>query len=118
MNAASGECGAQSPTHGRHQNRIRGFHESSLKCGSHRILAQSLFSDEARADIRAIDRDTALRLIKALARFLVADGGDVKQLRGVDPPRYRFRIGAREGISAADIDRMSKINPARTLGLE
>ena len=52
-----------------------------------------VFSDEARADIRAIDRETALRLLKALARFLETDAGNVKQLEGFEPPRYRLRIG-------------------------
>jgi mRNA-degrading endonuclease RelE of RelBE toxin-antitoxin system len=53
-----------------------------------------IFSDEARAGIRAIDRDTALRLLKTRARFLETDAGDVKQLQGFDPPQYRFRSGA------------------------
>ncbi len=53
-----------------------------------------IFSTAARADIRAIDRETALRLLRALARFLVDDTGDVKQLEGFDPPRYRLRIGS------------------------
>jgi hypothetical protein len=44
-----------------------------------------IFSGEARADIRAIDRDTALRLIEALARFLRTETGNVKQLQGFDP---------------------------------
>jgi mRNA interferase RelE/StbE len=52
-----------------------------------------VFSDEARADVRAIDRDTALRLLVALARFLETDAGNVKQLEGFDPPRYRLRVG-------------------------
>ena len=52
-----------------------------------------IFSVEARADLRAIDRETALRLLKALARFLATDTGNVKQLEGFDPPRYRLRIG-------------------------
>lgn len=52
-----------------------------------------IFSIEARADLPAIDRETALRLLEALARFLVTDIGDVKQLEGFDPPRYRLRIG-------------------------
>lgn len=51
------------------------------------------FSDEARADLLAIDRETALRLLKALARFLETDAGNVKQLEGYDPPRYRLRVG-------------------------
>ena len=52
-----------------------------------------VFSGEARADLRAIERQTALRLLKALARFLETDAGDVKQLEGFDPPRYRLRMG-------------------------
>ena len=52
-----------------------------------------IFSVEARADLRAIDRETALRLLKALARFLATDTGNVKQLEGFDPSRYRLRIG-------------------------
>lgn len=52
------------------------------------------WSTEARADIRAIDRDTALRLLKALDRFLKTGVGNVKQLEGFDPPLLRYRIGA------------------------
>jgi mRNA-degrading endonuclease RelE of RelBE toxin-antitoxin system len=52
-----------------------------------------IFSVEARADLRAIDRETALRLLKALARFPLTDTGNVKQLEGCDPPEYRLRIG-------------------------
>ena len=52
-----------------------------------------IFSVEARADLRAIDRETALRLLKALTRFLATDTGKVKQLEGFDPQRYRLRIG-------------------------
>jgi mRNA-degrading endonuclease RelE of RelBE toxin-antitoxin system len=57
-----------------------------------------VFSDEARADVRAIDRETALRLLVALARFLKTDAGDVKQLEGFDPPRHRLRVGDRRLI--------------------
>ena len=49
---------------------------------------------EARADLRAMDRDTALRLLKALGRFLKTDAGNVKQLAGFDPPLFRLRVGA------------------------
>jgi mRNA-degrading endonuclease RelE of RelBE toxin-antitoxin system len=52
-----------------------------------------IFSDEARADLRAIDREIALRLLKALARFLATESGNVRQLEGFDPPRYRLRVG-------------------------
>jgi len=52
-----------------------------------------IFSDEARADLRSINRETALRLLRALARFLATDAGNVKQLEGFDPPQFRLRIG-------------------------
>lgn len=52
-----------------------------------------IFSVDARADLRAIDRETALRLLKALARFLETHAGSAKQLEGFQPPRYRLRVG-------------------------
>jgi mRNA-degrading endonuclease RelE of RelBE toxin-antitoxin system len=52
-----------------------------------------LWSPEARTDIRAIDRESALRLLKALSRFLQTENGSVKQLTGFDPPTFRLRIG-------------------------
>ncbi len=52
-----------------------------------------IWSTEARADIRAIDRDTALRLLKALDRFLKTDAGNVRQLEGFNPPLFRLRVG-------------------------
>jgi hypothetical protein len=52
-----------------------------------------IWSTEARADIRAIDGDTALRLLKALDRFLKTDAGNVKQLDGFDPLLFRLRVG-------------------------
>ncbi len=51
------------------------------------------WSTEARTDIRAIDRDTALRLLKGLDRFLKTGVGDVKQLEGFEPPLFRLRVG-------------------------
>jgi hypothetical protein len=49
------------------------------------MLRRVVFSDEARPDVRAIDRVTALRLLKALTRFLETDAGDVSQLQGFEP---------------------------------
>jgi len=58
-------------------------------------MAKRVFwSAEARADLRAIDRETALRLLKSFDRFLKTDAGNIKQLEGFDPPLFRFRIGA------------------------
>ena len=52
-----------------------------------------IFSVEARADIRAIDREIAIRLLHSLARYLQTGIGTVKQLEGYDPPRFRLRVG-------------------------
>ncbi len=52
-----------------------------------------VWSDEARADVRAIDRATALWLLQGLARFALTESGDVKQLEGYDPPQFRLRVG-------------------------
>lgn len=54
---------------------------------------QVVWTTESRADVRAIDRDTALRILIALDRFLRTGTGDVRQLEGYDPPLYRFRVG-------------------------
>ena len=52
-----------------------------------------IWSDEARADVRAIDRSTALGLLEGLARFAFTESGDVKQLQGYDPIQFRLRLG-------------------------
>jgi mRNA-degrading endonuclease RelE of RelBE toxin-antitoxin system len=52
-----------------------------------------IWSDEARADVRAIDRSTALRILQRLARFASSTAGDVRRLKGYDPVQFRLRIG-------------------------
>jgi len=71
-----------------------------------------LWTLEARIDVRAINRDSALRLLKALDRFLKTEAGNVKQLEGFDPPLFRFRVGAwrfiyrKQGNDAIEIVRV------------
>jgi hypothetical protein len=43
------------------------------------------FTNHAKADLRAIDRQTAIQILKTLARFAQSEEGDVKRLRGVAP---------------------------------
>jgi mRNA-degrading endonuclease RelE of RelBE toxin-antitoxin system len=52
-----------------------------------------IWSVEARADVRAIDGEIALRLLKSLDRFLSTNSGDVKQLEGYKPALFRLRVG-------------------------
>ena len=50
-----------------------------------------VFTDRAKADLRAIPRDIAIQILHTLARFLTSEEGDVKRLQEVAPPLYRLR---------------------------
>jgi mRNA-degrading endonuclease RelE of RelBE toxin-antitoxin system len=52
-----------------------------------------IWTDRAKAELRAIDRETALHILHALTRLIASGNGDVKQLQGRKPPQYRFRVG-------------------------
>jgi mRNA-degrading endonuclease RelE of RelBE toxin-antitoxin system len=52
-----------------------------------------IWSPEAKAQLRAVDQPTALRILRSLARYLDTGEGDVKRLRGVEPPEFRLRVG-------------------------
>ena len=45
-------------------------------------MKKILFSKQARADVRGLDRDTAMRIFAALHRFTQTGLGDVKRLQG------------------------------------
>jgi mRNA-degrading endonuclease RelE of RelBE toxin-antitoxin system len=51
------------------------------------------WTDQAKADVRAIDREVAIDLLQKLAHFLQTEQGDVKRLQDIDPPEFRLRIG-------------------------
>jgi mRNA-degrading endonuclease RelE of RelBE toxin-antitoxin system len=48
-----------------------------------------IWSPEARADVRRIDRETALEILHCVDRYLVSRHGDVKTLK---PPRTGLRL--------------------------
>ncbi len=48
-----------------------------------------IWSPEARADVRAIERDTAMQILYCIDRYLANRTGDVKTLK---PPRTDFRL--------------------------
>ena len=48
-----------------------------------------IWSPEARADLRTIDRETAMQILRCIDRYLVNRTGDVKKLK---PPRTGFRL--------------------------
>jgi mRNA-degrading endonuclease RelE of RelBE toxin-antitoxin system len=49
------------------------------------------FTDQAKADIRAISQPAAIQILRTLARFLESEEGNVRRLQGVEPPLYRLR---------------------------
>jgi mRNA-degrading endonuclease RelE of RelBE toxin-antitoxin system len=48
-----------------------------------------IWSQEARADVRAIERETAMQILYCLTRYLANRTGDVKRLKH---PRTGFRL--------------------------
>lgn len=57
------------------------------------MVKKIVWTDQAKASLRAIDQPTALRILRALARLLATGEGDVKRLQDIDPPEFRLRIG-------------------------
>jgi mRNA-degrading endonuclease RelE of RelBE toxin-antitoxin system len=51
------------------------------------------WTEQAKSDVRAIDRKTAVDLLHGLARFVTTEEGDVKRLQDIDPPEFRLRLG-------------------------
>ena len=50
-----------------------------------------VFTDRAKADLRAIPREIAIQILHTPARFLNSEESDVKRLQEVVPPLYRLR---------------------------
>jgi mRNA-degrading endonuclease RelE of RelBE toxin-antitoxin system len=51
------------------------------------------WTDEARADIRALDRTTAMHIFDGLYHYAVTGVGDVKTLKGKHTGKLRLRLG-------------------------
>ncbi|MSV36325.1 MAG: hypothetical protein EXQ47_12120 [Bryobacterales bacterium] len=49
------------------------------------------FTDQAKADLRAIPQPVAIQILRTLARFLESEEGSVKRLQDVEPPLFRLR---------------------------
>jgi mRNA-degrading endonuclease RelE of RelBE toxin-antitoxin system len=52
-----------------------------------------IWNDRAKANLRAIEQATALRILHTLARMLATGEGDVKRLSNIEPPEFRLRVG-------------------------
>ena len=50
------------------------------------------WTEQAKADVRSLDKATAMRILSALHRFVASGAGDVRALRG-DAEELRLRVG-------------------------
>jgi mRNA-degrading endonuclease RelE of RelBE toxin-antitoxin system len=55
------------------------------------VAKRVAFTDQAKAELRAIPQPIAIQILRTLARFLESEEGNVRRLQGVDPPLYRLR---------------------------
>ena len=55
-------------------------------------MKKIIFTPPARADVRRIDRETAMHILTALHRFAETGEGDIKMLQG-DSEELRLRVG-------------------------
>jgi len=51
------------------------------------------WTPQARADVRRIDRQSALSLLEGLADYVLTGYGDVERLTDVEPLELRLRLG-------------------------
>lgn len=51
------------------------------------------WTEEARADIRSLDRTTAMRIFDGIHRYSISAEGDVKALQGRHSGKFRLRLG-------------------------
>jgi mRNA-degrading endonuclease RelE of RelBE toxin-antitoxin system len=63
-----------------------------------------IWPDSARAELRAIDRDIAVRILEALSRYGKTGEGNVRALPGVLQGFSRLRVGDHRVIFAATLD--------------
>jgi mRNA interferase RelE/StbE len=49
--------------------------------------------DEAKADVRRLDRNAAMRLFAGILHYALTGGGDVKPLHGDMAGAFRLRLG-------------------------
>jgi mRNA interferase RelE/StbE len=52
-----------------------------------------VWPESARSELRAIDRETAIRILRALGEFGESGTGDVKALTGDWQGNFRLRVG-------------------------
>jgi mRNA interferase RelE/StbE len=70
------------------------------------------WSEDARADVRRIDRQTAMRIFTAIRRFAETGAGDVRELKG-ESGELRLRVGDYRVRFTNDADDTIRIHAVR-----
>jgi hypothetical protein len=70
-----------------------------------------VWTELARADIRAVEQPIAMQILKTLGRYVLTGEGATKQLKGISPPLIRLRaqnhrIFFRDGGDYLQIERV------------
>jgi mRNA interferase RelE/StbE len=75
-------------------------------------MKKIVWSEDARADVRRIDRITAMRIFTAIQRFAETGAGDVKELKG-ESGELRLRVGDYRVRFTNDPDDVIRIHAVR-----
>ena len=51
------------------------------------------WKESAKRDLRAIEKETAQRILIAITRLVFLNEGDIKKLEDMEPPEWRLRVG-------------------------
>jgi plasmid stabilization system protein ParE len=55
------------------------------------VAKRLVWTDQAKADVRAVEQQTALQVLRTLARYARSGEGNTRQLQGIEPPLFRLR---------------------------
>ncbi len=73
------------------------------------------WTEQAKKNVRSLDQQTALRVLRGLARFATGQEGDVKRLQGTIAPGFRLRVGDYR-IRFCDHDQMIQVPAVKHRG--
>ena len=74
------------------------------------------WTEASLEDMAALDKGIARRVKQAVERFAETGAGNVKKLKGIDPPEYRLRVGdyrARFELDGETIIRVLRVRNRR-----
>jgi mRNA-degrading endonuclease RelE of RelBE toxin-antitoxin system len=57
------------------------------------VIKRLVLSTQAQADLAALDRAVALRIMGAIHRFAATGAANVHGLHSLHPPEFRLRVG-------------------------